>query len=165
MESITHQPDGYLCPFCGIVRGTQPVNGQIAPASDVVYSDGTVTAFLGLGRWEKNPVDVLVVPNKHYENLFDLPIGIVPDLHRLTRAVALALKAVYRCDGISTRQHNEPAGDQDVWHYHIHVTPRFSGDHFYQGKRAAFPEVQRLREADSLRQYMAANQEIIFRER
>jgi histidine triad (HIT) family protein len=42
------------------------------------------------------------------------------------------MKQVYDCDGVSTRQHNEPAGNQDVWHYHLHVTPRYHGDRFYE---------------------------------
>jgi histidine triad (HIT) family protein len=41
------------------------------------------------------------------------------------------MKEVYRCDGVSTRQHNEPAGDQDVWHLHVHVFPRYEGDQLY----------------------------------
>lgn len=45
--------------------------------------------------------------------------------------MALALKQIYGCDGISTRQHNEPSGSQDVWHYHEHVTPRFLNDALY----------------------------------
>ena len=45
--------------------------------------------------------------------------------------MALTMKVVYSCDGISTRQHNEPAGNQDVWHYHLHVTPRYKDDVFY----------------------------------
>lgn len=44
---------------------------------------------------------------------------------------ALALKAALSCDGISTRQQNEPAGDQDVWHYHVHVFPRYADDGLY----------------------------------
>jgi diadenosine tetraphosphate (Ap4A) HIT family hydrolase len=41
------------------------------------------------------------------------------------------MKDAYRCDGVSTRQHNEPAGDQDVWHLHVHVLPRHQGDQLY----------------------------------
>jgi histidine triad (HIT) family protein len=41
------------------------------------------------------------------------------------------MKAIYSCHGVSTRQHNEPAGNQGVWHYHLHVTPRYNGDGFY----------------------------------
>ena len=41
------------------------------------------------------------------------------------------MKEVYKCDGVSTRQHNEPAGDQEVWHYHFHVIPRYANDDLY----------------------------------
>jgi histidine triad (HIT) family protein len=76
-------------------------------------------------------------------------------VHALTRLAALALKAVYVCEGVSTRQHNEPAGGQDVWHYHVHVTPRFEGDNFYTGRvRRPFPQVERLVEARRLREWL-----------
>jgi len=35
----------------------------------------------------------------------------------------MALRAAYGCEGTSTRHYNEPAGNQDVWHIHIHVFP------------------------------------------
>jgi histidine triad (HIT) family protein len=76
-----------------------------------------------------------VVPKSHYENLYDLeePAGL--DIHRLTRTIAIALKEAFGCDGhvdpASTRQHNEPAGNQDLWHLHVHVFPRFDGDDLY----------------------------------
>ncbi len=41
------------------------------------------------------------------------------------------MKAAYGCDGVSTRQHNEPAGNQDVWHFHLHVFPRYVDDQLY----------------------------------
>lgn len=47
------------------------------------------------------------------------------------------------CDGTSTRQHNEPAGSQDVWHLHVPVFPRYEGDRLYERheeKRWASPE-------------------------
>ena len=48
-----------------------------------------------------------------------------------TQRVAIAMKAAFKCEGVSTRQHNESAGNQDMWHYHVHVTPRFKDDDFY----------------------------------
>ena len=41
------------------------------------------------------------------------------------------MKAAYGCPGISTCQHNEPAGGQDVWHFHVHVFPRYLEDNLY----------------------------------
>ncbi len=145
-----HEPNDYACPFCRIIRQAK----DSIESTDVIFQDASVTAFLGLGRWEKNPLDVLVVPNRHIENLYDLPLELVLPLHQVTRAVALALKGITHCEGISTRQHNETAGDQDVWHYHIHVTPRFEGDQFYENRRIPFPEVERMACAERLRKVL-----------
>lgn len=100
-----------------------------------------VTAFIACDWWPKNPGHVLVVPNRHYENIYDLPIEEGGRIHQVVQEVALAMKRAYGCDGISTRQHNEPAGNQDVWHYHVHVFPRYGDDDLYLlGKRRTSPE-------------------------
>nr|WP_249273721.1 hypothetical protein [Agreia sp. VKM Ac-1783] len=44
----------------------------------------------------------------------------------------MGLRAAYGCEGTSVRQHNEPADGQDVWHLHVHVFPRWSGDELYR---------------------------------
>ena len=98
-----HEPSDYICPFCHIIQRAAQSNSNHSE-TDVIYHSETVTAFLALGRWPKNPVDVLVVPS----------------------------------------QHNESAGDQDVWHYHVHVTPRFNLDNFYCTSKIDFPETERL---------------------
>jgi len=156
-----HEPVGYDCPFCPIIQTSLSANLDNAQ-TEIVYSLEMATAFLALGRWPKNPVDVLIVPNAHFENLYDLPISYAQPLHQLTRAVALALKGVYGCEGVSTRQHNEGAGDQDVWHYHVHVTPRFSGDGFYKASQVDFLESERLRQAQLLREYIKAHEDELF---
>lgn len=152
--ALHHEPRDYACPFCRIIREARTRSVAAASDSEVVFQSESVTALLGLGRWPKNPVDGLIVPNDHFENIYDLPFGPVLDLHRLTRAIALTLKAIYHCEGVSIRQHNEPAGDQDVWHYHVHVTPRFIGDRFYASDKIKFPEEERLHHARRLREYL-----------
>ena len=77
------------------------------------------------------------------------------DSQALAKALALAMKEVYACDGVSTRQHNEPAGNQDVWHYHLHVTPRYTGDGFYASSRALMPADERAKHAQKLRAQLA----------
>jgi histidine triad (HIT) family protein len=123
-----HAPDDYACPFCTIAAGrfdslTQP--------GDLVLRTEHVTAFIAAHWWVANAGHVLVIPNAHYENLYDLPDEIGGQIHAAARRIAIALKQVYGCDGVSTRQHNEPAGNQDVWHYHLHVFPRYAGDELY----------------------------------
>jgi histidine triad (HIT) family protein len=61
------------------------------------------------------------------------------------------MMSAFRCQGISTRQHNGPAGDQDVWHYHLHVFPRVRDDGLYGGGRSPYASEERLQIADRLR--------------
>ncbi|CAD6011181.1 HIT family protein [Agreia sp. COWG] len=68
----------------------------------------------------------------HVENLYDLEADDSRAVWQLTQQTAIALRAAYGCDGTSIRQHNEPAGGQDVWHLHVHVFPRWSGDELYR---------------------------------
>jgi len=64
---------------------------------------------------------------------------------------------LYKCDGVSTRQHNEPAGGQEVWHYHLHVFPRYEGDNLYKSSaiRDFIPLEKRVVYAERLRAYFS----------
>ena len=99
--------------------------------ADVVHRDATTTAWVNRRWWENNPGAVVVVPNEHVENIYALSRELAGDVHATLRRIALAMKDAFSCEGISTRQHNEPAGQQEVWHYHVHVFPRFEGDELY----------------------------------
>ena len=152
----THAPRGYACPFCSLVRGERN-EGTISLSTDVVCQDDAVMAFVSSHQWPNNPGNVIVVPKEHYENIFDLPIELAAHVQERAKAIALAMKTAWACDGVSTRQHNEPAGNQDVWHYHLHVTPRYAGDEFYAtytSKRALMPEDERARYAMDLKEHL-----------
>lgn len=159
METDTvynHAPEDYVCPFCSIIH--QQRNERVYSAeSDVIYRDESVIAMISAHQWANNPGNVIVMPNEHFENIYDLPLNVATQIHRVARLAALAMKAVYACDGISTRQHNEPAGSQDVWHYHMHVTPRYSNDGFYRvaGTRQLMPLEERAEHAQRLRSWIA----------
>jgi histidine triad (HIT) family protein len=152
----SHQPPDYDCPFCSIIHNTPSSSNRSTPA-DLIYENEVVTAFIGLHQWANNPGNTIIIPNQHYENIFDLPVELSIHIHRLARAVAFAMKEAFHCDGISLRQHNETAGNQDVWHYHIHVTPRYQSDQFYAnyltGKQVMPPE-ERAQLAQSLHPVM-----------
>ncbi len=119
-----HAPPGYECFVCNLVAGE-------AGDSVVVTENERALAIVSRRVWANGPGHVLVVPKEHYENLYDLEDAAALDIHRLTRRIAIALKEALACDGTSTRQHNEPAGNQDLWHLHVHVFPRFEGDDLY----------------------------------
>lgn len=150
--SNQHAPEGYVCPFCGIVAGsTEP----LTQPSDVICRDLHTTAFISSRWWLNNPGHVIVVPNRHYENIFDLPVREAAYIHAAAKMIALALKHTYHCEGISTRQHNEPGGNQDVWHYHLHVFPRYSGDNLYGASYRSTTADERKPYADKLKSFFA----------
>ena len=130
MTSYHHAPFGYDCPFCRVVAGENlPDLGT--QQQDVVYHNRLATAFVANKWWPNNRGHVLIVPNQHLENLYEMPSDAAAAIHQAARLVSLAMKETYLCDGISTRQHNEPGGLQEVWHYHLHVFPRYHGDNLY----------------------------------
>ena len=134
-----HAPEGYDCPFCRLVDGADTgYNGR----ADVVWADAETTAFVSPKWWRDNPGNVIVIPNRHVENLYEIDDDLLGAVYATARRVAIAMKRAYGCAGTSTRQHNEPAGNQEVWHLHVHVFPRHPGDGLY-----ARPDDHRLVDA------------------
>lgn len=129
MRPPTHEPAGYGCPFCRLQNGVCDDHNQL---SDVVAVTDLAYARIAPKWWPANPGSALVIPRRHVENLYVMERDEGHAVWDLTQQVARAMRSTYSCEGISTRQHNEPAGDQDVWHLHVHVLPRFSHDHLYQ---------------------------------
>lgn len=135
-----HEPDDYDCPFCRIQEGVHNEHNQ---PGDVVAVTDLAYARVSPKWWPGNPGAALVIPRGHHENLYDIPAQVGHAVWDLTQQVAAAMRASYDCAGISTRQHNEPAGNQDVWHLHVHVFPRHDGDRLYEqhlSTRWATPE-------------------------
>ncbi len=148
-----HAPEGYDCPFCRLVRDEHTSAGT-GPA-DIVLADEWVTAFLSLHWRATNPGHVLVVPNAHHENLYEMPDEFGAPLLGAMRRVALAMKVAYGCDGVSIAQNNEPDGNQDVWHYHVHVFPRYAGDDLFRSRFRLTTATERAPYAEKLRAALA----------
>jgi histidine triad (HIT) family protein len=70
----------------------------------------------------------LVVPRQHIRNLYELPDRVAGPILSTAARVARASKAAFSADGITLRQNNEAASDQHLFHFHLHVIPRFQGD-------------------------------------
>ncbi|MFK5585101.1 HIT family protein [Serinicoccus sp. LYQ131] len=101
-------------------------------ASDVVAVTERAYARIAPKWWPANAGGALVIPRRHVENLYEIEQDDGHAVWDLTQQVAKAMSSSYGCDGVSTRQHNEPAGGQDVWHLHVHVLPRVRNDALYQ---------------------------------
>lgn len=146
-----HQPKNYVCPLCQVAKGEATDRGSLE--SSVIFRDENITAYVSPKWWKSNPGHVIIIPNQHFENLFDLPEKFGHLIFDCSKKVAVALKKAYGCDGVSTRQHNEPAGNQDVWHYHLHVYPRYTGDNLYSNHQDSYwtNEEQRKPYAEKLK--------------
>ena len=151
---FNHAPGKYICPLCNAVGGIE-TPGRSVKKQDIVYQDKLVTAFIAGKWWVNSPGHVIVIPNKHIENIYDITAEYSHRIADIAREVAIALKKTYKCDGVSLRQHNEPAGNQDVWHYHLHVFPRKKGDELYVNhlKTNWVTPAERLPYAKKLKKY------------
>ena len=106
------------CIFCQIVSGE-------AQAS-IVYEDDLVMAFMDINQ--PNPYKTLVIPRPHRETIYDLDDELAAALFRATVKIARAIRAASGCDGLNIIQSNGPAAQQDVFHFHLHLLPRFRDD-------------------------------------
>jgi histidine triad (HIT) family protein len=151
-----HASADYTCLFCCLVQDIESERNHLQQ-SDIIHQNDAVTAFVATRRFPKVRGHVLVIPNQHYENIYELPLEIATEVHALSQTVALAMKATYQCDGILIRQHNEPAGGQNVFHYHMHVIPRYAGDDFDFSQKLPFPAQERAKYAKMLRNWITQN--------
>jgi diadenosine tetraphosphate (Ap4A) HIT family hydrolase len=109
------------CAFCRIVDGK-------AEAS-TIHEDDQVVAFLDIRP--VNPGHTLVVPKQHYPYLADLPEAIGAHCFTVAQRLAVAIRnSGLRCDGINMFVADGEAAFQEVFHFHLHVFPRFRGDPF-----------------------------------
>lgn len=124
-----HAPENYACPICLAISGVEGDETWIKQ-NDIFYKDELVMGFISSKAIKGNEGHPLVVPIKHFENLYDLPDEYGRRIFEVSKKVALAMKEIRKCDGVTILQNNEPAGDQHAFHYHLHLVPRFIGDCF-----------------------------------
>lgn len=141
-----HAPQDYKCPICVAIKGEE-IADTLIRQSDIVYKDDVVTAFISSFFIGKNLGHVIIVPNEHFENIYDLPHNYSSRIVEVAQRMALALKKAYQAEGITTLQNNEPAGNQHAFHYHFHVFPRYENDDLHSNmldKKSTTPEERKI---------------------
>ncbi len=107
------------CIFCKIVAGELP--------SSRVFEDNQVLAFLDIRPI--TPGHTLVIPKQHAPNLAKLDPGIGGEIFKVGMKIASALRrSGLRCEGVNLWLADGKVAGQDVFHVHLHIIPRFSGD-------------------------------------
>ncbi len=152
---FNHEPDSYDCIFCAFLAGKET---EYNTKDDIIDRNELATAFMGPISWQKNFGNVLVVPNKHYENLYSIPDGDLIEVFKLVKRVSTTVRSTYDCEGITIIQRNEPKAGQHVWHLHIHVVPRYPDDEFQEDNQTYFVDIDaRAPFAEKLRNYLRSS--------
>ncbi len=106
------------CLFCKMVSGEVP--------AEKVYEDENFLAFLDI-----KPINLghtLIIPKTHSRNIFDLSDHLLARIGPLMKRMSIAVKEATGAEGINIGWNNELSAGQLIFHSHIHIMPRFSGD-------------------------------------
>lgn len=125
------------CVFCRIVA-------KQIPAS-VVYEDGETLAFMDLGQ--VNPGHVLVAAKGHAENVYALDDVQSAAVFRTAVKVARSVRDAFAPQGLSIYQANGAAAGQTVFHFHMHLVPRYENDGMNLAWPVKNPPREKLEEA------------------
>ena len=106
------------CIFCKIA------NGEIPAAT--LYEDENFRVILDLGPASKG--HALILPKSHAANISELSDEMAAKAMILAKKMATAMTAALKCDGFNIVQNNGECAGQTVFHFHMHLIPRYEGD-------------------------------------
>lgn len=106
------------CIFCKIA------NGEIPAAT--IYEDERFRVILDLGPASKG--HALILPKEHYADIYEIPEDLAAEAYKLAARLAKKLTEVLNCDGFNIVQNNKEAAGQTVFHFHMHLIPRYEND-------------------------------------
>ena len=106
------------CIFCKSANGESP--------SATLYEDEDFRVILDLGPASKG--HALILPKAHAANIYEISDDMAAKAMILAKKMATKMTEALKCDGFNIVQNNgEPAG-QTVFHFHMHLIPRYEGD-------------------------------------
>ena len=106
------------CIFCKLANGDIPTN--------TVYEDDYLRAIMDVSPANKG--HIIILPKSHAANIFELEDCYIEKAFVLAKKIAAALKKLLNCDGVNILQNNGEAAGQTVFHFHVHIIPRYEGD-------------------------------------
>lgn len=122
------------CIFCNIVNGTIP--------SYKVYEDEQVLAFLDITQVTKG--HTLIIPKQHVEDVFELSAELASTIFRHVPMIANKLNTTFQPIGLNIINNNK-APLQSVFHYHVHLIPRYENDGFTLSFHSTSPTQEELK--------------------
>lgn len=133
------------CIFCAIVDGGIP--------AAKVYEDDQILAFMDINP--ANPGHLLVIPKRHYRNIFDIDVEMAGKIMRVGTRLASVVKTALNPDGLNLLQSSESAAFQTVFHFHLHLIPRWEDDSLVLPWQPQQGDINQIAEvADKIRQHI-----------
>lgn len=106
------------CIFCKIAAGDIP--------SKTIYEDEQFRVIMDISPATKG--HALILPKEHYANLYEIPEEVAADAMKLAKKLAKKVTDVLECDGFNVVQNNGEVAGQTVFHFHMHLIPRYKND-------------------------------------
>lgn len=128
------------CIFCKIANGDIP--------SKTIYEDDEFRVILDLGPATKG--HALILPKDHYANLWELPDVVAGKAFKLAKKMATQITKKLDCDGFNIVQNNGETAGQTVFHFHMHLIPRYRDDNQKIGWNPTEPSQEELEEIKNM---------------
>lgn len=106
------------CIFCKLAGGEIP--------TATLYEDEDFRVILDANPAAKG--HALIIPKEHYANLYELDDELAGKVLMLAKKMITKLTDILGCDGYNIVQNNGEAAGQTVFHFHMHLIPRFKDD-------------------------------------
>lgn len=106
------------CIFCKLANGDIPTN--------VIYEDDMFTVILDASPATRG--HALILPKNHAANIYELPDETAAKVFVLAKKLATKMTEVLDCDGFNLIQNNGEVAGQTVFHFHLHLIPRYKND-------------------------------------
>ena len=106
------------CIFCKIAAGKIP--------SKTLYEDEKFRVILDLGPATRG--HALVIPKEHYADLYEIPEETAEEAMKVAKKMAAVMTEKLKADGFNIVQNNGEVSGQSVFHFHIHLIPRYEND-------------------------------------
>ena len=106
------------CIFCKLANGEIPTRK--------IYEDDLFTVFMDAGPVTRG--HSLIVPKRHADNLYSLPDEEASKIMILAKKLATHMTEKLHADGFNIMQNNGEVAGQSVFHYHLHLIPRYKND-------------------------------------
>ena len=103
------------CIFCKIAAGEIP--------SRKIYEDKDLIAFMDLSPTSKG--HSLIIPKEHYTNIYDIDEEIAGKVMKTAKKLATKMTVALNCDGFNLLQNNGETAGQTMFHFHMHLIPRY----------------------------------------